>query len=119
MELIKLQELMLERNLNLVIRALPKEVEHKFIYRSPRRDEYDGILKTNPTARIEMNKNGVEYIVYNEKTKYQEDSFIVGIKNNISSCVDSWEWVVDDSKKVVIFNSLDDIINYFSKQKGE
>lgn len=113
MDLIKLQELMLERNL--VIRALPKEVEHKFIYYSPRKDEYDGILKTNSTARIEVNKNGVEYIVYRENTKYQEDSFIVGIKNNTSSCVDSWEWLVDDSKKVVIFNSLNDIIKYFSE----
>ena len=93
LDMIKLQELMLERNL--VIRALPKEVEHKFIYRSP--------------------KNGVEYIVYNEKTKYQEDSFIVGIKNSTSSCVDAWEWLVDNSKKVVIFNSLIDIINYFSE----
>lgn len=68
MELIKLQELMLERNL--VIRALPREIEYKFIYRSPRQDEYDKILKNNTTARLEMNKNGVEYIVYNEKTKY-------------------------------------------------
>lgn len=117
MDLNKLQELMLERNL--VIRALPKEVEHKFIYRSPRKDEYDGILKTNPTARIEVNKNGVEYIVYNEKTKYQEDSFIVGIKNSTSSCVDSWEWLADNSKKLVIFNSLRDIVNYFSEKKGE
>lgn len=113
LDVIKLQELMLDRNL--VIRALPKEIEYKFIYRSPRKDEYDRILKTNPTARLEVNKNGVEYIVYREKTKYQEDSFIVGIKNNISSCVDSWEWVVDDSKKVVIFNSLNDIIKYFSE----
>ena len=113
MDLIKLQELMLERNL--VIRALPKEVEHKFIYRSPRKDEYDRILKTNSTARIEVNKNGVKYIVYRENTKYQEDSFIVGIKNNTNSCVDSWEWLVDDSKKVAIFNSLNDIIKYFSE----
>lgn len=113
MDLIKLQELMLERNL--VIRALPKEIEYKFIYNSRRKDEYDKILKTNPTARLEVNKNGVEYIVYREKTKYQKDSFIVGIKNNTSSSVDSWEWIVDSSKKVVIFNSLSEIINYFSE----
>lgn len=116
MDLIKLQELMIERNL--VIRALPKEIEYKFIYRSPRKDEYDKILKANPTARLEVNKNGVEYIVYREKTKYQEDSFIVGIKNNTSSSVDSWEWIADSNKKVLIFYSLFDIVNYLKGLNG-
>lgn len=111
-ELLQLQVLMLKNNL--VIRALPKEVEHKFIYNSGRKDEYDTILKTNLTARLETNKNGVQYIVYKEQTKYQKDSFIVSIKKSKGSSIDSWEWLVDERKKLIIFNSLEEIINYFS-----
>lgn len=108
--IIKLQELMLKRNL--VIRALPKEVEYKFIYNSGRKAEYDEILKTNSTSRIEVNKNGVEYIVYRENTKYQEDSFILAMKDGKDSTVDSWDWIKENNK-LVVFNSLEEILKYF------
>lgn len=111
-ELEKLQVLMLKNNL--VIRALPKEIEHEFIYNSGRKDEYDTILKTNSTARLETNKNGVQYIIYKEKTKYQKDSFIVSIKKSTGANINNWEWLVDERKKLIIFNSLEEIINYFS-----
>lgn len=81
MDIIRLQELMIERNL--VIRALPKEVEYKFIYNSGRKAEYDEILRTNSSARIERNDKGTEYIVYKEKTSYSKDSFIVAIRGKI------------------------------------
>lgn len=109
-EIMRLQDLML--NKNLVIRALPKEVEHKFIYNSGRKTEYDEILRTNSTARIERNSNKVEYIIYREDTMYSNDSFIVGIKSNINSTVDSWDWLKKNNK-LVIFNSLEDIMDYF------
>lgn len=109
-EIMRLQELML--NKNLVIRALPKEVEHKFIYNSGRKTKYDEILRTNSTARIERNSNGVEYIVYSEDTMYNNDSFIVGIKSGTDSTVASWDWLRENNK-LVIFNSLEDIMDYF------
>lgn len=109
-EIMRLQELML--NKNLVIRALPKEVEYKFIYNSGRKKEYDKILRTNSTARIERNSNGVEYIVYSEDTMYNNDSFIMGIKNNTDSTVASWDWLKENNE-LVIFNSLKEILDYF------
>ena len=111
MDIIRLQELMVEKNL--VIRALPKEVEYKFIYNSGRKAEYDEILRTNSSARIERNDKGTEYIVYKEKTAYSEDSFIVAIKDGKNSTVDSWDWIRENNK-LVIFNSLEDILKYFS-----
>lgn len=110
MDIMKLQELMIERNL--VIRALPKEVEYKFIYNSGRKAEYDEILRTNSSARIERNDKGTEYIVYKEKTSYSEDSFIVAIKDGKNSTVDSWDWIRENNK-LVIFNSLEEILRYF------
>lgn len=109
-EIMRLQELML--NKNLVIRALPKEVEYKFIYNSGRKTEYDEILRTNFTTRIERNSNGTEYIIYREDTMYSNDSFIVGIKSGIDSTVDSWDWLRENNK-LVIFNSLGKIMDYF------
>lgn len=106
----RLQELMLERNL--VIRALPKYIEYKFIYNSARKAEYDKILVTNKSARIEMNDDGTEYIVYREKTSYVKDSFIVAIKNGTDSTVDSWDWIRKNNK-LVVFNTLEDILKYF------
>lgn len=111
MDIIRLQELMLEKNL--VIRALPKEIERKFIYNSGRKAEYDGILRTNSSVRIETNSKGVEYIVYMEETRYQKDSFIVAIKEGTDSTVDSWDWIYENNK-LLIFNSLEDILKYFS-----
>lgn len=110
MDIIRLQELMLKKNL--VIRSLPKEIERKFIYNSGRKAEYDEILRTNSTARIETNSKGVEYIVYMEETKYQKDSFIAAIKEGTDSTVDSWDWIRENNK-LVIFNSLDEIVRYF------
>lgn len=109
--LIKLQEIMLKNNL--VIRALPKEIEYKLIYNSGRKEEYDNILKKNSSARLETNENDVQYIVYKEQTKYQKDSFIVSIKKSKGASIDSWEWLVDERKKFIIFNSLEEIIKYF------
>lgn len=109
-EIMRLQELML--NKNLVIRALPKEVEYKFIYNSGRKTEYDEISRTNSTARIERNSNGIEYIVYRKNTMYSDDSFIVGIKSGTDSTVDSWDWLRENNK-LVIFNSLEEILDYF------
>ena len=109
MTIIRLQELMLERNL--VIRALPKYIEYKFIYNSARKAEYDKILVTNTSAEIEMNDD-TEYIVYKEKTAYVKDSFIVAIKNGTDSTVDSWDWIRRNNK-LVVFNTLEDILKYF------
>ena len=110
MSIMRLQELMLEKNL--VIRALPKEVEYKFIYNSGRKAEYNEILRTNSSARIERNDKGTEYIVYKEKTAYSEDSFIVAMKDGKDSTVDSWDWIRENNK-LVIFNSLEEIVRYF------
>lgn len=43
----------------------------------------------------------------------EKDSFIVSIKKSKGSSIDSWEWLVDERKKLVIFNSLEEIIKYF------
>lgn len=109
-EIMMLQKLMLERNL--VIRALPKYIEYKFIYNSARKAEYDKILVTNKSARIEIEDDGTEYIVYREKTPYVKDSFIVAIKNGENSTVDSWDWIRKNNK-LVVFNTLEDILKYF------
>lgn len=109
-EIMMLQKLMLEGNL--VIRALPKEIKYKFIYNSARKAEYDKILVTNKSAGIEIDDDGTEYIVYKEKTPYVKDSFIVAIKNGKNSTVDSWDWIRRNNK-LVIFNTLEEIVRYF------
>ncbi len=109
-DMMRLQELMLKRNL--VIRALPKYIEYKFIYNSARKAEYDKILVTNKSAGIEIDDDGTEYIVYREKTPYVKDSFIVAIKEGTDSTVDSWDWIRKNNK-LVIFNTLEDIVRYF------
>lgn len=106
----RLQKLMLERNL--VIRALPKYIEYKFIYNSARKAEYDKILMTNKSAGIEIDDYGTEYIVYKEKTPYVKDSFIVAMKNCTDFTVDSWDWIRKNNK-LVVFNTLEDILKYF------
>lgn len=109
-EIMMLQKLMIERNL--VIRALPKYIEYKFIYNSARKAEYDKILVTNKSAGIEIDDDGTEYIVYREKTPYVKDSFIVGVKEGTDLTVDSWDWIRRNNK-LVIFNSLEEIVRYF------
>ena len=109
-EIMMLQKLMHERNL--VIRALPKYIEYKFIYNSAMKAEYDKILVTNKSAGIEIDDDGTEYIVYKEKTPYVKDSFIVAIKNGENSTVDSWYWI-RRKNKLVIFNTLEEIVRYF------
>lgn len=113
-KLLQLQELMLKKNL--VIRALPKELEYRYVYTGVpnyRKKEYDNILKTNPTAILETNRFGTQYINYKEKTKYQENSFILGISNNTLSCVD---WIYSDKdKSLIIFNSLDEVLDYIKE----
>ena len=76
------------------------------------------ITSINAKARLETNKNGVQYIIYKEKTKYQKDSFIVSIKKSTGASINNWEWLVDERKKLIIFYNLEEIIKYFSINKG-
>lgn len=112
-KLLQLQELMLEKNI--VIRALPKELEYRYIYTGVshyKKCKYDNILRTNPTARLETSRSENQYIVYKELTDYQKDRFIVGIANNVIFQID---WIYDEEDNIVIFNSLENVINYIEK----
>jgi hypothetical protein len=111
-ELEQLQELMLKKNL--VIRALPKEIEYRYIYTGVsiyKKKKYDNILRTNPTARLETSRSENQYIVYKELTDYQKDRFIVSVANHQLSSI---EWLRNDKEELIIFNNLEEIINYFS-----
>lgn len=121
MNIEKLQDLMIKKNL--IIRTLPKEVEHRYKYDAwpeTEKAKFDKILKTNPCARIERDYHGIEYIVYKEKTEYTKGCFIVGIKDSLnfhlaySNKVDPWDWIRENDE-IVIFNSLEDIVKYFDK----
>ena len=111
-KLLQLQELMLEKNI--VIRALPKELEYRYIYTGVneyKKTKYDRILRTNPTARLEIIQ-GKQYIIYKEQTEFQEDRFIIGIADNVIFQI---EWVYDEEDNIVIFNSLENVLNYIKE----
>lgn len=111
-KLLQLQELMLEKNI--VIRALPKELEYKYIYTGVneyKKTQYDRILRINPTARLETIQNK-QYIIYKEQTEFQEDRFIIGIADNVIFQI---EWIYDEDDNIVIFNSLENVLNYIKE----
>ena len=112
-KLLQLQELMLEKNI--VIRALPKELEYRYIYTGVsqyKKNQYDRILRTNPTARLETTKSENQYITYKEQTEFQEDRFIVGIADNVIFQID---WIYDEEDNIVIFNSLENVLDYIKE----
>ncbi len=112
-KLLQLQELMLEKNI--VIRALPKELEYRHIYTGVneyKKTKYDRILRTNPTARLETTKSENQYIIYKEQTEFQKDRFIIGIADNVIFQID---WVYDEDDNIVIFNSLENVLDYIKE----
>ena len=112
-KLLQLQELMLEKNI--VIRALPKELKYRYIYtgvNEHKKTQYDRILTTNPTERLETTKSENQYIVYKEQTEFQEDRFIVGMANNVIFKID---WIYDEEDNIVIFNSLENVLDYIKE----
>jgi hypothetical protein len=117
-ELEQLQELMLKKNL--VIRALPKEIEYRYIYTGVsiiyKKKKYDNILRTNPTARLETSRSENQYIVYKELTDYQKDRFIVSVANHQQSSI---EWLRNDKEELIkeIDDKIENLENEISSLK--